>query len=81
MRSIYLQNANSRTSTNKFIETLQLLNKMVIEYCVTRVIEELEQYQEYINKINNLPQLMEHPKYENKDNKTFDFSNVLDLFN
>ena len=81
MRSIYLQNANSRTSTNKFIKTLHSLNTMVIEYSVQRVIEELEQYQVYLANINGLPQPMEHPKYENKDNKTFDLSNLMGVFN
>ena len=50
---------------------------MVIEYCVKRVIEELEQYQVYLSKISGLPHPMDHPKYENKDNKTYDSSNIL----
>ena len=75
MRSIYLQNANSRTTTKKFINTLHSLNKMVTDYCIQKVIEELDQYNSYIVKITNLPQPMEHPAYENKDNKTYDTSN------
>ena len=79
MRSIYLQNANSRTTTKKFVNTLQSLNKMVTDYCIQKVNEELDQYNSYIIKINGLPQPMEHPKYENKDNKTFDLSNLMGI--
>jgi len=77
MRSIYLQNANSRTTTKNFLNTLQTLNKMVTDYCIQKVIEELDQYNAYIVKISNMPRPMEHPKYENKNNFTFDISNLM----
>lgn len=75
MRSIYLQNANSRSSTNKFMENLQLLNKMVVEYCVTNVLDQLEQYDNYMLKISNLPPPMPRPQYSPNKNTTYDTSN------
>jgi len=77
MRSIYLQNANSRSSTNKFMENLQRLNQMVVDYCVQNVSDQLEQYTNYMLKISNLPSLMERPEYSPNKNTTVDSSNLL----
>lgn len=77
MRSVYLQNANSRSSTNKFMKNLQILNKMVVDYCVQNVSDQLEQYTNYMLKISNLPSLMERPEYSPNKNTTVDSSNLL----
>jgi len=77
MRSVYLQNANSRSSTNKFMENLQRLNQMVVDYCVQNVSNQLEQYSNYMLKISNLPTLMERPGYSSNKNTTVDSSNLL----
>jgi len=75
MRSIYLQNANSRSSTNKFMEHLQLLNKLVVDYCIQNVLDQLVQYEGYLLKITNLPQPMTRPQYSPNKNTTYDISN------
>ena len=77
MRSIYLQHANSRSSTNKFIENLQKLNKMVVDYCVQNVSDQMEQYSNYISKISSLPHPMQRPVYSPNKNTTTDSSNLL----
>ena len=77
MRSVYLQNANSRSSTNKFMENLQRLNQMVVDYCVQNVSNQLEQYSNYLLKISNLPGLMERPGYSPNKNTTVDSSNLM----
>lgn len=77
MRSIYLQHANSRSSTNQFIENLQKLNKMVVDYCVQNVSEQMEQYSNYIKKISSLPRPMQRPQYSPNKNTTANSSNLL----
>ena len=77
MRSIYLQHANSRSSTNKFMDNLQKLNQMVVDYCVKNVSDQLAQYTNYIIKISNLPPLMKRPQYSPNKNTTVDSSNIL----
>jgi len=77
MRSIYLQHANSRSSTNQFMENLQKLNKMVVDYCVQNVSDQMEQYSNYILKISSLPPPMQRPRYSPNKNTTVDSSNLL----
>ena len=77
MRSIYLQNADSRSPTNKFMGNLQKLNKMVVDYCVQNVSDQMEQYSNYILKISSLPQPIQRPVYSPNKNTTADSSNLL----
>jgi len=77
MRSIFLQFGDSRVSSNDFIEHIQELNNKVIGYSLKTVQTQLEQYDGYIDKLENLPVPMEFPSYENKNNFTYDISNLL----
>tara|TARA_Y100001958_G_scaffold75122_1_gene50643 strand:- start:392 stop:931 length:540 start_codon:yes stop_codon:yes gene_type:complete len=77
MRSIFLQYGDSRVSSNDFIEHIQSLNQKVIGFSLNRVLNQLDQYDGYIDKLERLPVPMEFPKYENKNNFTYDISNLL----
>ena len=77
MRSIYLQYANSVVNSNEILTNLKTLNKMVVDYTVKNVGEQLDQYDNYITKISNAPIPLSHPVYENKRNFTYDSSNLL----
>ena len=59
------------------MENLQKLNKMVVDYCVQNVSDQLEQYTNYMLKISNLPPPMSRPQYSPNKNTTFDSSNLL----
>ena len=41
-----------------------MLNDEVIQYCVGEIGVQLLQHENYLDKINNLPIPLEHPKYE-----------------
>ena len=64
-------------SSNDFIEHIQSLNQKVIGFSLNRVLNQLDQYDGYIDKLERLPVPMEFPKYENKNNFTYDISNLL----
>ena len=77
MRSIFLQYGDSRVSSDDFIEHIQGLNQQVIGFSLNRVLNQLDQYDGYIDKLERLPVPMEFPKYDNKNNFTYDISNLL----
>ena len=77
MRSVYLQYANSVLTSDKLLENIQTLNKMVVDYSVKNISDQLDQYDEYINKISSAPVPLEHPRYENRNNFTYDSSNFI----
>ena len=75
MRSIYLQYANSIVNSKEMLQNLKTLNKMVIDYTVKNISDQLDQYDNYITKISSAPIPLAHPSYENKTNFTYDTSN------
>lgn len=77
MRSIMLQYANFRTSNDDLGNEIRSLNQRVIDYCVENVSSNVQQYLGYIKDIVYLPTPMDHPVYENKNNFTYDISNLL----
>ena len=77
MRSIYLQFANSMARSDEILNDIRGLNKMVTDFSVKNIKDQLDQYDGYIQKISGPPTLMEHPRYENKQNYTYDSSNIL----
>ena len=77
MRSILLQYANFRVSSQNLVEEIRSLNKRVIDYCVENVSSNVQQYMGYIKDIERLPIPMNHPLYHNKKNFTYDISNML----
>lgn len=77
MRSIYLQFANSFVLSDDIVKEIRSLNEKVIEYCVSNIQEQIKQYQGYKKKVSTLPIPLEHPVYDNKNNYTYDSSNLL----
>lgn len=77
MRSIMLQYANFRTSGDNLAGEIRSLNGRVIDYCVENVSSNVQQYLGYIKDIERLPTPMDHPVYHNKDNFTYDISNLM----
>tara|TARA_Y100000817_G_scaffold309123_1_gene297806 strand:+ start:613 stop:1095 length:483 start_codon:yes stop_codon:yes gene_type:complete len=77
MRSIYLQSGSTRISTDRDVSnTIDRLNKMVIDYSVEHILSKLNQYDLYLNDISKLPEPMERPKYD-KITTSYDMSNIL----
>ena len=77
MRSILLQYGNFRVSTANIIEEIRDLNQRVIDYCVENVSSNVQQYLGYIKDLEKLPVPMDRPVYHNKQNYTYDISNLL----
>ena len=76
MRSIFLQKGDSGVRSNQIKPHIRMLNDEVIQYCVGEIGVQLLQHENYLDKINNLPIPLEHPKYE-KESYTYDTSNLL----
>ena len=77
MRSIYLQSGSTRISTDRDVSnTIDRLNKMVIDYSVEHILSKLNQYDLYLNDISKLPEPMERPTYD-KITTSYDMSNIL----
>ena len=76
MRSIYLQYANSVVNSLQILKNIRTLNKMVVDYCVENVIEQLNQYDGYLQKISSAPTPLDHPK-QTRTSYTYDMSNIL----
>jgi predicted PilT family ATPase len=77
MRSVFLQYGNAILSSDNVINEIQKLNNIVVEFCTGQVNTQLKQYNGYLEKMKTLPVPMEHPKYLNKNNFTFDSSNLM----
>ena len=77
MRSIYLQHGNPMVSSANIANEIKKLNKMVIDYCADHVSIKVTQYDGYLDKLQNLPVPMEHPRQVDRNNFTYDISNLL----
>ena len=77
MRSIFLQYGNSLVSSNDIVEHIKTLNDKVVDFSVGQIVNQLQQYGGYLNKLSTLPTPIEHPVYDNKRNFTYDVSNLL----
>jgi len=77
MRSIYLQNGDSGTQSAMIKSEIQKLNGMVIDFCVKQVVNQLELHDEYIKRISSLPVPLDNPIYDNKQDFTFNISNLM----
>tara|TARA_B100001093_G_scaffold511442_1_gene579282 strand:- start:231 stop:1034 length:804 start_codon:yes stop_codon:yes gene_type:complete len=77
MRSILLQYGNFRVETENIIKELHKLNKKVVDYCSENISSNVLQYINYVNELENLPIPMDRPVYHNKQNFTYDISNLL----
>ncbi len=78
MRSIYLQYSKNIQS-NDVLAEIKYLNKLVINYCVEQITNELVAYNSYLQNINNLPIPMDNPHDTSTDwrNYTYDMSNII----
>ena len=77
MRSIMLQYGNFRTSMDDIINEVRNLNSKVLVYSINNVSSNLQQYLEYIEDLSKLKVPLDRPEYLNKDNYTYDMSNIL----
>ena len=79
MRSIYLQ-YGGKASNNKdeFNKNIRDLNKRVIDYSVDNISSQLSQLDMYINDISKMPVPLAHHSYENKNNFTYNISNLME---
>ena len=77
MRSIMLQYANFKNGTSEVVEEVKRLNAKVLTYCIDNVSSNVLQYIKYLDDINSLPIPIERPEYLNKDNYTYDISNII----
>jgi hypothetical protein len=75
MRSIYLQHAQHQPTN--VVGQVKVLNSMVIEFSVPRILAELEQYNTYRKDITTLPVPME--RAQNMSNKGSKFLFMRDL--
>lgn len=77
MRSILLQYANFRVGVADLAEEIRGLNSRVVEYCVDNISSNVQQYIGYIKDLGKLPVPLDRPVYHNKNNFTYDISNLL----
>tara|TARA_Y100000389_G_scaffold182994_1_gene200063 strand:- start:816 stop:1271 length:456 start_codon:yes stop_codon:yes gene_type:complete len=69
MRAIYYQYGLNQT--DNILEQVQDLNKKVLEYCVKRILIEIEQYNQYIKDASEMHVPIERSvNLSNKGNKT-----------
>ena len=79
MRSIYLQYGGKNSKDkDEFNKNIRDLNKRVVDYAVDNISSQLSQLDMYINDISRMPVPMAHPSYENKNNFTYDISNLME---
>jgi len=74
MRSILLQYANF-INTN-VLQEIKRLNSKVVRICSDKVAQEVLQYGKYVVDLQNLPVPLDNPHYANKNNFTYDISNL-----
>jgi len=74
MRSILLQYANFLSSN--VLNEIKRLNSKVVNICSEKVSVELDQYNHYIDDLQKLPVPLDNPHYANKNNFTYDMSNL-----
>ena len=58
------------------VREVKRLNNKVVTKCVEEIITEIKQYSGYINDLANLPVPLDNPHYANKNNFTYDISNL-----
>lgn len=78
MRSTYLQYSQN-ISTNDVLAEIKYLNKMVINYCVEKIVSELVSYNLYLEDINKLPIPNNRPHDTSSDwrDYTYDMTNII----
>ena len=77
MRSIMLQFANFQTNTDHLLDEVRRLNGKVILYAVDNVSSNVLQHVGYVNDLSKLPEPIERPILTERNNFTYDISNLL----
>lgn len=77
MRSILLQYGNFRVTVEDLSEEVRGLNKRVVDYCVDNISSNVQQYVGYIKTLEKMPVPLDRPAYHNKNNYTYDISNII----
>ena len=78
MRSIFLQYGDASLTTKEaLIKEIRNLNDRVANFSVDRIVGQLGQHDTYLKDISSMPRPLEHPKYDNKRNYTYDTSNII----
>ena len=68
MRSIMFQQGDlSLTSHNSIYYEIQKINKIVIDYCVNKIISEISMYNKYENDMESLLVPLDNPEYMGVD--------------
>lgn len=75
MRSIFLKYSNSAANTvDKIKEEVRELNNIVIEYSLSQIFINYDNYNLYINDLEKLPEPIPLPKLPDNSNFTYDLS-------
>lgn len=74
MRSILLEFGN--LVPHDPLREVKRLNNKVVTKCVDEIVTELKQYKGYIDDLAKLPVPLDNPHYANKNNFTYDLSNL-----
>lgn len=61
MRAVYLNDAKHKPTG--IIEQVKELNKLVLDYCVPRILEEVKMYNYYKNDVSQLPMPLERGQF------------------
>ena len=78
MRSIFLQYGDASLTTKEaLIKEIRNLNDRVANFSVDRIVSQLGQHDTYLKDISSMPRPLDHPKYDNKRNYTYDTSNII----
>lgn len=77
MRSIMLQFANFRTGIDNIVDEIKGLNEKVVKYSVENISSNVKQHSGYVDKLSKLPEPIDRPIYQSKNNYTYDISNLL----
>ena len=77
MRSIMLQYANFQVSIENIIDEIKRLNNKVILYCVDNISSNVLQHIGYVKDLSKLPEPMDRPVVTERNNFTYDISNLL----
>ena len=77
MRSIMLQYANFQVEVENIVDEIRRLNGKVILYCVDNISSNVLQHMEYIKDLSKLPEPVERPILTERNNFTYDISNLL----
>jgi len=77
MRSIMLQYANFQTDATNIVDEVKRLNGKVILYSVDNISSNVLQHIGYVNDLSKLPEPIERPVLTERNNFTYDISNLL----